>query len=541
MGRVDANHAQAKGYLNDLNSSYSNGDNSFSINKGVWVDTNPVEIAVNEQIPLALTCNIAYAPKVPVTIYDFVSKVSSECNVPIRLSSDAIMAFTESSDSSSQGSSSGTIPAPPVIGETGIPSGVSLPSIPGGGSQSSSVSTVGNSGRSVKTFTMTYQGNLKGLLERWTSMLNLSWRYDKSDGVVISYLDTQTFAIAAMASITETTTNVKAGTSTSMSSSDSLGNGNNSGVGGSSGTNTSTNVSMKNDLLGDIEKTLNSMLTPGVGRLSMSPSTGSVTVTDTQQTLVRIRDYLKNTNNKITKQIVFNVKVLSIALKDTDELGLDIDAVYKSLQGKWGFNISNNFANVSSNLSQFAGTITNPNSRFNGTSAIIKALSEQGKVSVVTSPSVTTLNLQPAPVQVARQTSYLAQRSVTTTANVGSESTLTPGTVTTGFNMTLLPSIMDESRDIILQYNINMSSLLDIRTIGEEDNQIEVPEVDSRVFSQRVRVHSGETLVLSGFEQTAENGKKAGVGDASWWGFGGQRSRATNKDVIVVIITPVIV
>lgn len=542
MDRVNSNHSQAKGYLNDLNSSYSNDDNSFSINKGVWVDTNPVEIAVTEQIPLALTCNIAYAPKVPVTIYDFVSTVSSECNVPIRLSSDAITAFSGSSDASTHASSSGTIPAPPVIGETGIPSGVSLPSVPGGGSQSSSISTVGTSGRSVKTFTMTYQGNLKGLLDRWTGMLNLSWRYDKSDGVVISYLNTQTFSIAAMASITETTTNVIAGTSTSMSSgSDSLGNGNNSGVGGSSGTNTSTNVSMKNDLLGDIEKTLSSMLTPGVGRLSMSPSTGSVTVTDTQQTLVRIRDYLKNTNNKITKQIVFNVKVLSIALKDTDELGLDIDAVYKSLQGKWGFNISNNFANVSSELSQFAGTITDPNSRFNGTSAIIKALSEQGKVSVVTSPSVTTLNLQPAPVQVARQTSYLAQRSVTTTANVGSESTLIPGTVTTGFNMTLLPSILDESRDIILQYNINMSSLLDIRTMGEEDNQIGLPDVDSRVFSQRVRVHSGETLVLSGFEQTSENGKKAGVGDASWWGFGGQRSRTTNKDVIVVIITPVIV
>lgn len=544
MSRVDSNHASAKGYLDSLHSANSGDDKSFSINKGVWVDKTPVEIAVNEQIPPALTCNIAYAPTVPVTIFDFVRYVSSECNVPIRLTSDVIMAFSGSTANQSTASSTGTIPAPPVVGDptSGIPAGVSLPNVPGGGGQAASVTSVGGGSVGAKLFTVSYQGLLKGGLDRVTGITGLSWKYDKKEGIVISYLDTQTFAIAAMASITATTTNVKAGTSTSMSSgSNSVGSNTDSGVGGNSGTDTTTNVSMKNDLMGDIEKTLRSMLTPGIGRLSMSPSTGSVTVTDTQQTLGHISEYLRNTNNKITKQIVFNVKVLSITLKDTDELGLDIDAVYKSLQGKWGFNISNNFASVSSNLTSFAGTVNDPNSRFNGTSAIIKALSEQGKVSVVTSPSVTTLNLQPAPVQVARQTSYLAQRSVTTTANVGSESALTPGTVTTGFNMTLLPSILDESRDIILQYNINMSTLLDIRTIGETNNQIEVPEVDSRVFSQRVRVHSGETLVISGFEQTADNGKKAGVGDSSWWGFGGQRSRTSNKDVIVVIITPVIV
>lgn len=543
IDRVGANTAQADQYAAELKNKRSLDDNSFSINNGVWVDTTPVEIDAKEQVPQALTCNITYAPKIPVSLFDFVRAVTSSCNVPVRLTSDAIAAFSTSEGAIAQNTSvsTGTIPAPPTIGDVpaGIPTGVTLPSVPGSSASQMSTSYVGSGG--VRMFTVTYQGALKGLLDRVTAMLGLSWHYDKNEGVVISYLDTQTFAIAAMPSITETSTVVKAGTSTTSGSQGAGGGGgDNSGVGGDSGTNTSTTVSMKNDLLTDIKNNLESMLTPGIGRLSLSPSTGSVTVTDTPQVLDRIRGYLKTTNNKITKQIIFNVKVLSITLKDTDELGLDMDLVYKSLNGKWGFNIVNNFADVSSNLTSGTVSINDPDDRFSGTNAIIKALSEQGRVSVVTSPSVTTLNLQPAPVQVARQTSYLAQRSVTTTANVGSQSSITPGTVTTGFNMTLLPSILDESRDIILQYNINLSSLLQIRKLGDDSEQVEMPEVDSRVFSQRVKLHSGETLILSGFEQTSENGNKAGAGDASWWGFGGSRSRSTNKDVIVVVITPVI-
>lgn len=282
------------------------------------------------------------------------------------------------------------------------------------------------------------------------------------------------------------------------------------------------------------------MLTPNVGRLSMSPSTGNVTITDTPEVLKRVKTFIASENIKITQQVLLNVKILSVSLKDLDDLGLDWNVIYKSMSGKWGINLKNAFSDLATNATSGSISILDPNSQFDGTTMLIKALSEQGKVSVVTSPSITTLNLQPAPVQVSRQTSYLASRSTTSTTNAGTETSLTPGTVTTGFNMSLLPAIIPDTRDLLLQYNINLSSLIQIRKIGTENNQIEMPDTDSRIFSQQVKLRSGETLVISGFEQTADNANKSGVGDAEFWGFGGARSRNSTRDIIVVIITPVL-
>ena len=59
------------------------------------------------------------------------------------------------------------------------------------------------------------------------------------------------------------------------------------------------------------------------------------------------------------------------------------------------------------------------------------------------------------------------------------------------------------------------------------------------IYAQ-VRMRSGETLVLSGFDQTSEQGTKAGTGSS--WNFmlGGGATRDTTRDVIVVLITPII-
>ncbi|EKB9389720.1 TPA: hypothetical protein L4G80_006436, partial [Pseudomonas aeruginosa] len=53
-------------------------------------------------------------------------------------------------------------------------------------------------------------------------------------------------------------------------------------------------------------------------------------------------------------------------------------------------------------------------------------------------------------------------------------------------------------------------------------------------------LRSGETLVLSGFDQTTEDTNKVGTGDAGFFGLGGGLTRNTKREVIVVLITPVV-
>lgn len=310
----------------------------------------------------------------------------------------------------------------------------------------------------------------------------------------------------------------------------------------SGGSTQTTMVSIESNLAEDVDRMIKSMLTPGLGQSSLSVSTGTVAVTDTPDVLSRIAAYLKTENRNITRQALFNITVAVVQRTETDDQGLDLTAVYKSLNGNYGITVANAFTAASSAGSASIGildTATGTAGQFAGSKAILRALSSQGRVSIVTQPSVTTLNYQPVPVQVAKQTSYLAAVSNTATAQVGSTSALTPGTVTTGFSMDLLPFMID-SDQMLLQFTMNLSTDPRLRTVTSGDNSIEVPEVDSRIFSQRVRLRSGQTLILSGFEQNVDRGNRSGMFSPSNWLTGGGGSTNNRREVVVILITPIV-
>jgi len=374
---------------------------------------------------------------------------------------------------------------------------------------------------------------VSGLLDIVTNRLGLGWKFE-DNAATIYYTDTQVFHLYAISGKTKLETTVKSGTS-----------GSSSGGGGdttnssfsSDGSVQETGISFESDIVADIEKTLNTMITPGLGRLSVSASTGTVAVTDRPDVLRRIKSYLGEENKRITRQVLLNVKVLSVQINDADSAGLNWNAVYQAVNYKLGLTTA--FTSIANGASGSIG-IVNTDSRWAGSDVLIDALSEQGRVSTVSSPSVTTLNMKPAPILVGTQTTYLAQVSTTQVEGGGSaQQALTPGVITTGFNMTLLPYLMPGS-DMLLQYSINLSSLTGMKTAESGGNRIEMPEVDNRIFNQSVRLRSGQTLVLSGFDQTVHNAKKQGIGDARAWMLGGHGERGHSRDVLVVLITPVI-
>jgi type IVB pilus formation R64 PilN family outer membrane protein len=150
---------------------------------------------------------------------------------------------------------------------------------------------------------------------------------------------------------------------------------------------------------------------------------------------------------------------------------------------------------------------------------------------------VVTLNNQPVPVQVAKQTSYLQSSQTTVVAQVGTTTTLTPGTVTSGFNMSILPHILTNGT-VLLQFSTDISSLREIREVESGGSMIQAPEIDTRNFLQRVAMKSNETLIISGFEQTDDNLNRQGVGKANNYALGGGFRAGSNKESIVILITP---
>lgn len=395
-------------------------------------------------------------------------------------------------------------------------------------------------------------GSLKGLLDTVAARFGVSWKY--AEGVIqFFHTEARSFQISAIPGDSSFSASVTSG-ATSTGGAASSGGGGSGGSGGSGGGAGRTGVNASNtqntavasrlSVYTSIEEAIKVMLSP-YGKVLASPATGSITVVDTPDSLDRIATYIDRENKSLSRQIAINVTVLSVTLRDTDQYGINWSAVYQSLNRRFG--ISNVYEGATSTglISLTAGIPTTSTSRLAGSQAVIQALSEQGKVRRQTTASVVTLNNQPVPVQVARQTSYLQSLQSSLVAQVGTTTSLTPGVVTSGFNMSILPHVLANGT-VMLQFSTDISTLRRIRTIvgtssatGGVTSQIESPELDTRNFLQRVAMKSNETLIISGFEQTDDNLDRAGLGDPRNPALGGGLSASSSKEVIVVLITPV--
>ena len=504
-----------------------------------WVSKQPM--VAKRGLPLTMDCDITYRPSYSVGITEVARYITSECGVPVIVAPDAVDPSVLSSPN--QGNSGPTVP--PVMNSPDnlssfMPAGVI-------GNMPSNVRSMNMTGLStLNTFPIKFSGKLSGLLNQVTAQLGLAWNYSSDDrSVRITYFDTKTFDVWAFGDDQVIESTVKSGLLTATGSGSGSGGGgggsSSTGASGESGSNQSTTVTIKTSLIGDIEKNVKAMLSQQpAGRMFLSRSTGTLTISDRPEVLSNVTKYLNSINRSITRQVLFNVKVFEVSLTDKDQTGLDWTAVYTSLNNKWGFSLKNATTGISTGaVSGSLSILDTSKSPWAGSGLIIKALSEQGRISNVRSPSVTTLNLQPAPIQIGNVQSYIASSSTTTTASVGSSTSLSPATITSGFNMMLLPRIIDQD-NMLLMITLSMSSKPTFTTFTSNGSSVQTADYDTKNLSPKVKLRSGQTLVLTGFEENTENATKSGVGDPSFFGLGGSRLRETGHNVLVVLITPVV-
>jgi len=528
---------------------------------GIWLGKTPIKLGQPSLPP------IFYEPttfdRTINSLTELAERITLRSGVPSKVSPDALE-ISSAAFRTRFGANS--LPGRPGLPGQGQQSGAGgmlpLPLGTPGEAQSSPVQPgrgpAANTGQAQPTFTdmpngvrISYNsGSLKGLLDTAAARFGVSWKF--SDGVIqFFHTESRNFQISAIpgdSTFSATVTSGATSTGGAAGGGGGAGGGGSSGGSGSSGVNANntqnTAVASKLSVYTGIESAIKVMLSP-YGKVLASPATGSITVVDTPDSMERIASYIDGENKSLSRQIAINVTVLSVTLSDSDQYGINWAAVYQSLNSRFG--ISNAYEGASSTglVSFTAGIPSSGSSKFAGSQAVIQALSEQGKVRRQTTASVVTLNNQPVPVQVARQTTYLQSLQSSLVAQVGSTTSLTPGVVTAGFNMSILPHMLTNGT-VMLQFSTDISTLRRIRTIigttdssGKVTSQIESPELDTRNFLQRVSMKSNETLIISGFEQTDDNLGRSGVGEARNMLLGGGFSASTSKEVIVVLITPV--
>ncbi|WP_084909464.1 PilN family type IVB pilus formation outer membrane protein [Burkholderia ubonensis] len=534
----------------------SDGDNSVHalspvvVNDGLWVSAGAVKLQSGEQLP-SLFDEPASFDRPVSSLSEFAQQITRLTQVPTQVAASAQQAAARSQNGGAEGAARG---APAFLDAAGGRSVPPLPpGMPGGASSGAGKAGGGGAGAdgggtSFAPVRILYAGGtLRGLLDSACARFGVFWKYEQGT-IRFFFTDTRTFQVNAIPGDSSLNASVVSGATSDGTSGGSQSGGAGGGTNGSSSGSTgltanntaNTAVNSQLSVFNGLQSAIQSMLSR-YGSSVSSPATGSISVTDTPDVLERVAAFMTQQNRSLSRQVLLNVTVLSVSLNAGDAYGIDWSLVYKTMSASFG--IANPFTPVAlTSPADLSATVLSPTSRFNGTKLLIRALSKQGTVRRKTSASVTTLNNQPVPVQVATQTGYLAAVSTTNTANVGSSTALTPGTVTTGFNMTLLPHVLDDGT-VMLQFSTNISSLLQLKDVssstGAGATKIQTPDVDMRNFLQRVAMKSGETLVISGYEGTNDSLDERGVGTPKMIALGGGYEAQRAREVIVILITPV--
>lgn len=398
-----------------------------------------------------------------------------------------------------------------------------------------------NADKLKKTMNIAYTGKLSGLLSQIATDLDLLWYYDK-ESIVFYETETKTFTLYAL------------GTDVSYQSSVSTDDGN--------------RVALESTLKewDEVEKTISSILGDSANaKFTVSKSLGTITLTAPPSVQARVSEYIQKQNKRLSQLVTIDVRVLQVSITNNSAFGLNLAAAINSASG---LNIvaspSSNLATTEANALNIAvlsntvsgltgathdvdGTATSGAytadqiangslSGVAGSTALIKSLAKQGKVSLVTNVGVTTRNNRVAPVSNTKTTGYIKRfesRNFTTVES----STVDQDDLETGFSMQLLPNVLENGK-ILLLFKMSIRELIQMstQTIGEVTLQL--PEVEERSFMQEVIMESGQMLVLSGFEKQTNNDTRYGTGDPDFMALGGSRESESKRDVLVVILTP---
>lgn len=370
------------------------------------------------------------------------------------------------------------------------------------------------------TMRVQFDGRLSQFLDQIAARFDVSWEY-KGGQIHFAHMTTRTYQLSMLAG--EYSSNIDM---TNSSGGGGGGSGEEATYTDASG-NLGSSFTSSSEPWEQVDSMLEDMLADR-GGYSINPSTSTIVVTATPSGHEEVEEYVSSYNEILNRQVALNVSVFTLQLDEDNSYGFNLDAAYQSISRNYGLEIAG--PSLGSNIGgEFSASLMeSSDSRFAGSNLLLQALSEWGETSIVTSATGVILNGQPFPIQDVNRTTYLAETEVNQVADAGASVSLTPGTVTTGFSMQVVPQILEHDQ-LLLQYGFSLSSLTRLVELSSGEQSIQGPDVDERSFSQRSRMPLGSTLVIAGFQRDEDSSSRRTGGTGV--------SRATNQSKTMVFVT----
>jgi len=350
----------------------------------------------------------------------------------------------------------------------------------------------------------------------------------------ISYFKTKTYKLDWIAISREGSNKVSTSTTSSNSNEKEAGSSISTDEGTTVSSKYSSNIwaKIKDDISTILKNNSPNPLSDKVPEVVVDKTSGLVTVTGTKKQLDAVDRYIRDLVKRLTKEVVIDVKILSVKLGKSHALGVN-----------WSkFEILNAGATPLSNGIKYIGgskSIFVTGSTLN-TSGLLNFLSYYGSVNAISNPKVVTLNNQKAIVTVGDTVYYKYPSKTSTDKNGNVQTEFTVGSKFIGIILDITPQIADDGT-IILNVYPRISSFINPEDATKYDLD-RPPNTSDKTLSTIVRLKDGQTLVMGGLIAKNDSFKANGIPVLREIPiinfFFSAKEKLSNKEELVFIITP---
>ncbi|MGQ0814702.1 MAG: secretin and TonB N-terminal domain-containing protein [Gemmatimonadota bacterium] len=275
-------------------------------------------------------------------------------------------------------------------------------------------------------------------------------------------------------------------------------------------------------------------------KLIINPVAGTILVNAPPLTLAQVDAFIKTFEASVQRQVLIEAKIVEVTLDRSAEFGIDWSAV----QRLGGVDLR-----VGSQVPAQGGVQFQLQGGTQQITVVLRALSEQGDVRVLSSPQVSALNNQRAIFDVTTDEIVfnVTRQPILgpTGGTIGFNTQIQPQQIGVGIVLDVLPQV---APDNTVSMNIRpvVTSVARVESIELEDgSQARAPVIDRRQIDTMARVRDGETIVIGGLIQTRRTRTRTGIPflkDLPVLGYVfGKTVEAEHKGELVIFLTPSII
>lgn len=325
----------------------------------------------------------------------------------------------------------------------------------------------------------------------------------------------------------------------------------------------------------ELETALRTLIGNDEGRrVVVQPQANVVVVRALPEELRAVENYLGAIQDNLQRQVILEAKIIEVELSDGFQTGVNwalllrtgedknivmgqtgggriFDRGLSEIAGNTGVINPLNFVPVEgTDVSAFGGVFSAA-LNLGDFKAFIELLETQGKVQVLSSPRIATINNQKAVIKVGNDEFFVTDISTDTVtgtaASTSTDVTLTP--FFSGIALDVTPQI-DPTGRVILHIHPTVSEVVDqtkiISTGGNrEDLRLPLAFSSIRETDSIVSAQSGQVVVIGGLMETRSVERKAGIPILGRLPVMGHMFRhtltSTRKSELVILLRPVVV